>query len=511
MKKDKIIAILSVCALLTTARAHAQEESSNPFEGFSEFAERLMSQWAVPGLAVAVVRDGEVVYMSSFGYRDAEERLAVTSKTLFPIGSATKSFTATSIGMLADAGKLDLDTPVIEYMGDFRLYDEHATLHVTPRDLLCHRTGVPPQTSLTLLSPMDRYECYRRLRYLKPTSDLRNVFQYNNLMYTAAGILVERLGGTSWEDFVAERIFEPLGMKRSNFSVTDLQKTDDFAQPYMALDGKPARVPFRNIDSMGPAGSINSNLEDMTKWLLFNLNSGRVGDRQVISEASLAEMHNPQMVIRKSMCGYLEHLELYGMGWFISDYRGHRVIHHGGNVDGFSALVSFMPEEKTGVVALLNSTNFMFFVVERNIYDRLLGLQERDWNTGFKKAYTDILEALAAAHDKGEAIPGTSPSLPLARYAGTYEHRVFDSIEVRNTNDKLTIELPSGLRCELEHFHFDLFKGKTSDFYFPVLQVRFHLDDDGALNSLSMPLQPDGGDVVFKRVENRKSVAASFE
>ncbi|KPK40056.1 MAG: hypothetical protein AMJ65_10940 [Phycisphaerae bacterium SG8_4] len=470
-----------------------------------------MSQWAVPGLAVAVVRDGEVVYMRSFGYRDTEGKLPVTCRTLFPIGSATKSFTAMAIGMLADAGKLDLDTPVIEYMGDFRLYDEYATLNVTPRDLLCHRTGVPPQTSLTLLSAMDRYECYRRLRYLEPTSDLRSVFQYNNLMYTAAGILVERLGGSSWEEFVAEHIFKPLGMERSNFSVADLKKADDFAQPYMALDGKPARVPFRSTDSIGPAGSINSNLEEMTKWLLFNLNCGKVGDKQLISRASLAEMHNPQMVIRTPMCGYLKHLKLYGMGWFISDYRGHRVIHHGGNVDGFSALVSFMPEDKTGVVILLNSTNFMFFVIERNVYDRLLGLEERDWNTDFKKAYADALKALAAAHDKGEAIPGTTPSLPLARYAGTYEHRVFDSIKVRNINDKLTIELPSGLRCELEHFHFDLFKGKTSDFYFPVLQVRFHLDDDGALSSLSMPLQPDGGDVVFKRVKKRKPVAASFD
>ncbi len=240
-------------------------------------------------MAVGVVKDGEVVYAKGFGYRDVENQLPVTSKTLFAIGSSTKAFTAMAVGMLVDDGKLDLDTPLIEYMPDFRLYDDYATLHVTPRDLLCHRTGMPGYDALWILSSRSRDEFYRRLRYLEPNAGFRDVFQYNNLMYMVVGILVGCLGGGSWEEFVAERIFRPLGMKHSNFSVIDSQKADDFPQPYLSLTGEHTKIPFRVLDATGPCGSINSTIEDMTKWVMLHLNNGKAGEKQLVSEASLSE------------------------------------------------------------------------------------------------------------------------------------------------------------------------------------------------------------------------------
>ena len=495
--------VLVACFMLPVLLAFSQvKEEGIPLKGFTEFAKKVMAGWGVPGMAVGVVKDGKVVYMKSFGYRDLEKQLPVTPKTLFAIGSSTKAFTAMAVGMLVDDGKLDLDTPLIEYMPDFRLEDDYATLHVTPRDLLCHRTGIQGYDSLWILSHRSRDEFYRRLRYLKPNAGFRDVFQSNNFMYMVAGILVGRVSGGSWEEFVAGRIFKLIGMENSNFSVLESKRANDYSQPYMSFTGEPAKVPFRNIDALGPGGAINSNIEDMTKWVLLHLNNGKANDRQLISEASLAQTHLPHMAIRDPLLAKLAQSTMYGQGWFISDYRGYNIVEHGGNIDGFSALVSFLPKEKTGVVVLSNSLNIMGYVIVRDIYDRLLGLEARDWNSHYKNLMAEIMEAMfgtKATEEKPK--PNTSPSLPLADYAGIYEHPAFDRVTVMVDNDKLTVKFQSGLTSELEHFHFDVFKGTTSDFYLPVINIRFHLSTSGDVESFSMPLGSGVPDIVFRGVK----------
>ncbi|NIM58137.1 MAG: serine hydrolase [Candidatus Aminicenantes bacterium] len=495
--------MLIACFLFPVSMAFSKvKEEDIPLKGFEEFAEKVMAEWRVPGMAVGVIKDGEIVYMRGFGYRDVEKQLPVTPRTLFAIGSSTKAFTAMAVGMLVDDGKLDLDTPVIEYLPDFRLFEDYATLHTTPRDLLCHRTGMPSYDSLWFLSHGSRDEFYRRLRYLEPNHGFRDIFQYNNLMYMVAGILVGRLSGGSWEEFVVERIFKPLGMERSNFSVIDSQKANDYAKPYVTFSGKTEKVPFRNIDTTGPAGSVNSCIEDLMEWVMLHIDNGKVGDRQLISETSLAEMFLPHMTIRNPGCAKIAQSSMYGQGWYISDYRGHRLMEHGGNIDGFSAVVSFLPKEKAGVVVLTNSLNIMFYVIVRDIYDRLLGLEERDWNSHYKKVFGEIMEMFGVSGGaKEEPRPGTSPSLPLADYAGVYVHPAFGLVEVAVDNEKLTAYFQSGLTSELKHFHFDVFKGTTSDFWLPAISVSFHLSNEGTVDNLSIPLQECVSDIVFKHVK----------
>lgn len=495
--------VFVACFLLAVSTAFSQaKEEDIPLKGFTEFADKVRAEWRVPGMAVGVVKDGEVVFMKGFGCRNVEKKLPVTSKTLFAIGSSTKAFTAMAVGMLVDDGKLDLDTPVIEYLPDFRLYDDYATLHTTPRDLLCHRTGMPGYDSLWFLSHGSRDEFYRRLRYLEPNHGFRDIFQYNNLMYMVAGILVGRLSGGSWEEFVAERIFKPLGMEHSNCSVTESQKANDFAQPYITFRGKTEKVPFRNLDTTGPAGSVNSCIEDLMEWVMLHIDDGKVGDSQLVSETSLAQMYLPHMAIRNPGCVKMAQSSMYGQGWYISDYRGYGLVEHGGNIDGFSSLVSFLPKEKTGVVVLSTSLNIVGYVIVRDIYDRLLGLEERDWNLHYKNVFAEIMEMFSASGGaKEEPKPSTSPSLPLADYAGVYEHPAFGRVEVTVDNEKLTAYFQSGLTSELEHFHFDVFKGTTSDFWLPAISVRFHLGDDGTVDNLSMPLQEGVSDIVFRRVK----------
>jgi hypothetical protein len=321
-------------------------------------------------------------------------------------------------------------------------------------------------------------------------------------MYMVAGILIARLGGGSWEEFVDDRILKPLGMEHSNFSVNDTKKVNDYSQPYMTFTGEPVKATFRNIDAFGPGGAINSNIEDMMKWVLLHLNKGKAGDRQLVSEASLAQTHLPHMVIRDPLDAKMVQSSMYGQGWFISDYRGYPLLEHGGNIDGFSALVSLLPEENTGVVVLFNSLNLMGYVIVRDIYDRLLGLEARDWSSYYKNLFAEIMEAMVGkAGAEKKAKPNTTPSLPLVDYAGIYTHPAFDRAEVMEDNDKLKVKFQSGLTSELEHFHFDVFKGVTSDFYLPLINIRFHLSTSGDVESFSLPLGSGVPDIVFRRVK----------
>ena len=261
---------------------------------------------------------------------------------------------------------------------------------MTPRDLLCHRSGLARHDLAWIGSAFSRKELFDRMRFLEPTADFRSIFEYNNFMFMSAGHLAGEVTGSTWEDVVRSRIFEPLGMKDSDLSIKDSRKKPDLALPYGEKEDKIVELPFRDIDAMGPAGSINSNVLDMAQWVLLNLNKGKAGDKQVISEASLAEIHSPQMVIRDGSFRMLEKFpemfsSSYGMGWIITQYRGHTWIHHGGNVDGFTAFVTFFPRDDIGVVVLSNKNgSFVPEIIALNVADRLLGLDQVPWNARYQ-------------------------------------------------------------------------------------------------------------------------------
>ena len=324
--------LLTLCAAFISTAADAP----NTFEGFDSFAQQVLTDWKCAGFAVAVIQDGNVIYSKGFGLRDIKNNQPVTPKTLFAIGSSTKSFTVTSLGVLVDQGKIEWDKPVKDYLPDFKMMDQFATDRMTPRDLVTHRSGLPRHDRMWLNSPFTRQEIFERLRYLEPNKDFRTTFQYQNLMFMTAGYLAGHVAGMSWEDHVRKVIFEPLGMTASNFSVSEMQKAADHSQPYTVVKGEVREIPFRNIDTIGPAGSINSNVEEMAKYVTMHLQHGK----GIISAKNSAEMQSPQMSISGPPA---ENKELgaqsYGMGFFLTSYRGHYLVHHGGNIDGFSALV----------------------------------------------------------------------------------------------------------------------------------------------------------------------------
>jgi CubicO group peptidase (beta-lactamase class C family) len=480
-------------------------------ENFSEFANAMLVAWKVPGMAVAVVKEGEVIFAEGFGKRDLEQDLPATPETLFAIGSCTKAFTAVAMGILVDEGKLDWDQPVRNYLPSFKMFDTFSSERMTPRDLVTHRSGLPRHDLMWYNSPRTRQEIFERLQYLEPSKDFRSVYQYQNLMYMTAGYLVGQISGQGWEAFVQQRILEPLGMVGSNFSVLKSQESPDFSLPFQEKDGRVQAIPFRNIDTVGPAGSINSNVTDMSQWLLLNLNKGRHGQAHIISEGNLSQIHSPQMVIQEPL-KYAEILHAsYGLGWAIQPYRGHLMIQHGGGIDGFSALTSFLPQAKLGVVVLTNLNGTPLpSIITYNLYDRLLNLDPIPWSDRFKKDDDEIKAAAKKSKEKtaSQRQTGTQPSHPLADYAGDFEHPGYGLFSVGLEGNDLKVIFNS-MSFPLEHYHYDIFE-LTWELFDTRLKVSFFTDVKGNIQRLSVPLEPAVDEIVFTRIADKRMKEKRF-
>jgi CubicO group peptidase (beta-lactamase class C family) len=522
-----LVALLLVAVVPATVRAQADDRPGFPlppvtaaaphttplsavgddalWAGLDAWIEDVMAHWRIPGLAVGAVRDGEVVLARGYGFRDVERRLPVTPQTLMAIGSNSKSFTAALLGMLVDEGRLDWDTPVRHYLPDFQLYDDVATRLMTPRDLVSHRSGLPRHDNLWFGRSYTRRELYDRLRYIEPSATFRQRYQYQNLMFMVAGMLAEQLTGTSWEQLVADRFFAPLGMTRSNTTVRAMPADADHSLPYMIRDDRVVAVPFRNIDAVGPAGSINSSVEEMLRYIQMNIDQGSWRGTQLFSKDVAREMQSPQ-----SATGVVaEYAELgpgaYGLGVSVSGYRGHTLIAHGGGIDGFISSMSWMPGARIGVVVLTNlsGNNPVPTIVMRGVYDRLLGLEPVDW-FGRTKAEQEAAERRRQEQERAreaERVAGTSPSHALAAYAGAYEHPAYGRADVALRAGRLVLTI-DGLEMPLEHWHYNVFRvGRATDGSdrFRGTRVAFAYGAAGRIDRLQIPLEPAVADIVFSR------------
>jgi CubicO group peptidase (beta-lactamase class C family) len=502
------------------ATAAAAPAAKPTLDGLDEFVAQVMKDWKVPGLALGIVQDGKVTLVKGYGYRDMEKQLPVTPATLFAIGSITKSFSVTTLGMEMDEGKVDWDKPVRDYLSTFKLFTPDLTEQMTIRDLITHRSGLPRHDLVWYSSDFSREDLLGRLQYLEPSKPLRTTFQYNNLMFMTAGYIAGKLNGTSWEDAVTERILKPLEMNGTNFSELDTQNSADFAQPYRKgsdLKAELKRIPFDaqcpNRCAMGPAGEINSNAADMTKYLLFHMNHGKMGGKQLLSENNSIQMQAPQMAIPGEPAYKEAGESSYGMGFFLSSYRGHKRVEHGGNIDGFSANLSFLPAEGIGVVVLTNlDGNPAPSIVTNSVCDRLLGLDQIPWNARLLAAEAGGKKAEQEAKEKGYSPrkTGTHPSHELKDYAGDYSNAGYGVATIALEGDRFKLTL-NKVTKPLEHYHYDQFQIPADPLDpFEKLRVLFLTDLDGEISSLSMPLQPDVKDIVFTRMPDRQLTERKF-
>lgn len=490
---------------------------------YKTFISREMETWNVPGAAILVIQDGKVVFSEGFGYKDVEKKIKVTPKTLFGIGSCSKAFTSFPIGMLFDEKKIDFDKPVREYFPTFQLNDVYATELVTVRDLLSHRTGLPRYDTAIDSKDATREKAVSKLKYLKLNKGIRERFQYCNFHYAVAGVIIDKVSGMTWEEFVSNRIFKPLNMNSSNLSPEDLKKSPDFAFPYKmdmeALKKFPEnqaeyvsvplkKLPVENIGVYGPAGSINSNLEDMAKWVMLHLNQGKVGEKQLISRDALTELITPQILTG----GPLKYEEIlpgsYGMAWMITPYRGHYLVSHDGMIEGFTAHVGFIPSKNAGLVILTNrSDNYEFIAsVSYSTYDRVLGLKEITWSKRFIDDFPAALAGLKASKETEEKNrkKDTKPSHALADYTGKYEHPAFGVATIAFENNNLIFSLRDIKETisPLKHFQYDTFKTSSKSLVGGFdIKVNFMMNESGDIDKLLLPLEHAVDNIVFKKVK----------
>lgn len=492
----KKISIVALSILFSVVPSHAQDPLFD--EQFDAFVEKAMNDWRVPGLALSIIRDGRVIYEKGYGMRSLETKEKVTTHTLFSIASATKSFTATAAAMLADESRLEWNRPLVNYFPGFMLFDEAATRKVTITDLLTHRTGIPRQKFFSINAPATRDEVRYSIRFFEPSADFRQAFQYFNEGYTVAGDMIAELAGSSWEQFIRSRIFEKLDMDETVFSVNDLGKERDYATPYITWEEEPERLDLHDACILGAAGCIISNVDDMSRWLIFNLNHGRIGNESLVSERNLSVIQSPRMAIQGSP-GYRElSYQNYGMGWFIDYYRGCLHIHHAGVLYGFSSQVSFLPSVKVGVVILanLNGTK-LTEILEWYIYDKLLSLDQIDWNGRYLEEWYSYRARYKAYTEQMEKDKKPTPdlSIPLDGFVGKFQSQGYGALEIYLEDDTLKTMM-------LEYECPFLVSGPDSfNLYHPVEHsgwpVSFHANKKGKIDTLMVQVNPGVKAITF--------------
>lgn len=518
MKRFMIGVFCLILAAGFGAPPRAQQSSTvpvgaqqNSLRELDEYIIKSMAEWGTPGLSIAIVSNDSIIYAKGFGVRELGKPDRVDENTLFAIGSQTKPFTTAALSILADDGKISWDDRVTARLPGFRLADPIATEQLTIRDLASHRTGLPANNLIFWSTNLSRQQIVERLRYLQPMTPIRTRFQYNNLGYITAGEIIPAVTGKSWDDFVRERIFAPLGMTRSQTSVSALLRSGDpnVATPHFRPPGgQTVRVPWLNLDNAGPAGSIVSSAVEMAQWQRMQLGNGSYNGKQIISARLVQEMHSPQMIMPRNNFGLLALPDIdfptYGLGWVVHDYHGNVVVQHGGQTDAMRSAGVLVPAKRIAVQVLTNEgMSELPMAIAYNVVDRLLGLSPQDWSTIL---YRRMQPPPGGGGDSRgpQRVEGTRPSVDLARYAGTYRNQLYGDAQVSVSDGALTLQI-LGFTLPLQHWHYDTFRiGGTGPFTINGQLITFSLDRNAGVGYLHIPSAgPANGMGSFARVPQR--------
>jgi len=459
-----------------------------PLFAFEDAITTALKAWEVPGVVVVIVRDDQVVYLKGHGRKHFDRDEPPTADTRFPLASCSKAFTTTLMAQLVDAGKMRWDDPVRRHLRGFRLDDPHVDALVTMRDLVTHRTGLATHDLLWYRAPWSVEEMVKRAGRLPIKQPFRSHFEYQSVMFSAAGLACAQIGGKPWHQLIQERLFDPLGMESSTCRPQSALKFDH-ADGHKRVDGKLEIVPWYAPEEPNAAGSIVVTGGDLVPWLRLQLNGGQLGDQRIVSEANFAETHTPQVALRiegpaKEL--YPETIQLsYAMGWLVQDYRGRQLLSHGGVIDGFRANITLLPREKIGIAILNNlQATRMGQALSYTLVDEMLGLQKRDWNSHFlaivKREETKRDERQKERDRLRRA--DQPPSLPLTAYLGTYHERAYGDAIVTLEKEHLVWSW-SGFRVRLAHHHGDTFEFLDD----PLLKgdiMEFRADGNGVVKSL---------------------------
>lgn len=466
-------------------------------QGFDAEVESALKAFGIPGAAIGVVQDGKVLLAKGYGVIEAGGNVAVDADTIFPIASMSKSFTAAVIASQVDEGELNWDVPVREYLPWFRMHDPVATELVTLRDMVAHRSGLARHDFIRMSTYLDRADLVRRIRHLPSNRTFREVFQYNNLMYVAAGYLSGSAADSSWESLVRERVFRPLGMSRSSTSIQELAGHGNHARAH-ALDENGEAKPGDFYDyqrfGIGPNGAVNSTVTDMLRYLQMYLDEGRSrnGER-VLSPQQVEELLRPIVI---NAIGGTE-MSSYALGWFVGRRNNEVMASHGGSIDGFTSHMALLPDRRTGVVVLSNLGTTFPSMISLRLIDRLMGVDDG----GFEARLAQRMASRRHRPEKTrpERTEGAPPSHALSEYVGTWRHPAYGDIRVELMDGGLRVKFDAGA-FRLIHRHYDTFRMQEDGWQDDEDKlVTFRLDEGGRVAQMLLPLEPATAPFVFTR------------
>jgi len=486
---------------LTTSTFSQNSAVSTAPPDLDSYVASSMKTFDVPGMAVAIVKDGKILVAKGYGVRKLGDPTPADEFTMFAIGSNTKAFTTAALATLVDEGKLSWDDPVYQRLPGFVMYDPYVSHEMTIRDLLTHRSGMGLGEGDLLFWPHSTYtreEVIYKLRFMKPQSSFRSHYAYDNLLYMTAGQIIPAVTGVSWDDYIPRRIFGPLGMAHSVTSNKLFKPGDDYASPHSRVEGKLQVIPLEDLDNAGPAGSINSCAADMAKWVQLQLNRGKFVDREghLFTEQRSKEMWTPQTILPTGetpapLAALKTNFADYALGWGLRDYHGRKLIGHTGGVGGFVSRVMLVPEENLGVVVLTNAEEGgAFDSILYHVLDHYFHLPPADWIANFKKLKDDEEKDAAETMKKAEGArdANSKPSLPLEKYVGVYNDAWYGPITIRKENNSLTISFDHtpGMIGDLQHWQHDTFKAHWRVRTIEDAFITFSLNPDGSIDSAKM-------------------------
>lgn len=500
------LAILGFTLILT----HVSSQEQSSYKELDKYIKKAVQDFEMPGLAIGIIKNNEVVFVEGYGVRNSDNNKKVDENTIFGIASCTKAMTAACIAILVDEGKLQWEDKVIDHYPGFSVYDPYITREMTLRDLLCHRSGYQTFDGDLLWygTEYSRDEVVKRLSRRKNPYSFREKFGYSNVMYIAAGEVIRHVTGQSWDEFINEKLFDPLEMNRSVTSNSGFEKSMNIAWPH--LEGKP--MDFINYDNSGPAASVNTSVTDLLKWVQLMLHKGQWYDTSVFSLNQYNQIVSPHTMINTANAEKVggTHFFAYGLGWFMKDYKGMKIIQHGGGLPGFHSKVVFVPEDSLGYVILANELSLLVPALDKEILDFHL----TDTLSGYASTYLDYknkqkeAEAEALEQLEKSRITDTRPSLNPEQYTGIYKDEMYGLAEVKLADGELKLVFvpAKGLfTADLTHWHYDTFKVRVKDPFLPEGFVTFQFGEDGSVTGFTINIEnPDFHfyKLEFKKVED---------
>jgi CubicO group peptidase (beta-lactamase class C family) len=465
---------------------------------FEQDVENARKQWDVPGLAVAVVKDGQVIFKKGFGVRELGKPDPVNTETLFVCASTTKAMTAACMGILVDEGKVKWDDPVINYLPDLQLYDANATREIRIRDLFTHNTGVGNADFLWTYMDIPSDDILKKMRDVKPSYSLRSGFIYQNIFYLAAGKVIEKASGKTWDKFIRERLFQPLKMTATVPLIKEVT-TPNKAAPHARIEDKITVIEHTNADQIAPAASVWSNADDMSKWIACMLDSSKYEGGRLLKAATWTEMFKPQVIAPVTFYSTNQLLKpnwtTYGFGWYQHDYKGRKVNLHTGSLAGAIAIHAQLPDEKLGIYVFGNFGAEVRHALVYKCFDLFALGGNRDWSTEFKKLYDNLNARSEKSLKDFEAnrVMNTKPTLAIESYAGKYNSPIYGNVEITVNGNALVVNANNFSKATLEHWNYDTFRGWFSKRWWGKVNAVFNMGANGKLSG-----------VIFNGIDYRK-------